>query len=189
MAFLDVMVSKTESSFKFSLYSKPSRSDHVIPWDSNHPRSTLRNILRNDLGRAIKNGSDDFEIQKGIDLITRRYRCNGYPSSFIRNARQSLNNRSKEKNKDRIYLSLSYHNERDTREIRNSLKKTGLHEFVSFSFTSRPLHRVLSPRDEIQCTRSSCVYCQRGDGHATCCYKGCVYLLHCLKCPSEGQAT
>ena len=50
---LDILVSIDGSIFSYTLFSKSARSAHVIPWDSCHPRSLLRNVLRNDMQSVL----------------------------------------------------------------------------------------------------------------------------------------
>lgn len=81
--YLDVKLNRSEDGFTYQLYSKSTHSGAVIPWSSQHPRSLLFNILKNEVRRATKNGSRPQEIQNGRNLITIRYAANGYSRRTI----------------------------------------------------------------------------------------------------------
>jgi hypothetical protein len=186
IAFLDLLLHLNGNRFAYSLYAKDSRSAHVIPWSSHHPRSFLRNIIRNEMKRAINNGSGPSEKARGIKLMEQRYRSNGYPHKVIRKAISEARRPSipKEAGYRKIYLSLPYRSERGVREIRQCLRKTSLNDFVCVNFISRPLHRILLRNGESQCLNKECVWCQREEGKCSCMTKFCVYLIRCRASPN-----
>jgi hypothetical protein len=186
LAFLDVMLHASGCLFTYTLHVKPSRSSHVIPWNSHHPRSLLRNIVCNEMRRAIRNGSGPSEIAQGVSLLEKKYLSNGYPISVIQNAirkaKQPL--KAKETGPRKLYLSLPYRSERSVREIRRCLNKTQLNDFIRVNFISKPLHRILLNNRESPCLQENCIWCKQEHGRRSCMSKFCVYLIKCIASPN-----
>ena len=114
LPFLDLSITVVNRKFTHTLYTKRCHSDCVIPWTSHHPIHMKLNVLRNELRRAERNGSNEAEKRKGMDLITNRYRRNGYPLQVIRHSRKSLlrslrrTDYRKTDNKRKVYVTLPF---------------------------------------------------------------------------------
>ena len=158
LPFLDLLISRCGDRFTFSLYSKPSHSNHVIPWTSHHARSILINALSNEFRRAISHGSDNDEMDKGIKLINSRYKANGYPSKILskclRRAKYPIPR--KEEKLSRSFLTLPFISEQQTRAIRSTLRKCGLQDYLTVSFSSRNIASFLKPRRKKTCPKENC---------------------------------
>ena len=158
----------------------------MIPWCSHHPRSMLRNFLRNEMKRAIRNGSGPTEVASGIQILKRRYLANGYPSHVISKAINEAKRTNIKAQKERkVRLFLPFNSEHDVRALRNGLRRTSLSEYLSLSFTSKPLHRMLSNNRENECLHPNCVFCANASKNDSCMTKMCVYSIQCRLCEAE----
>ena len=146
------------------------------------------NVIRNEMRRAVRNGSGPAEIARGLNFLEQRYLSNGYPIKVIRKAnreaKQSPRQRIKEPGSHKFYLSLPYRSERSVREIRQCLRKTHLNEYIRVNFVSKPLHRILLDNRESQCLYERCVWCKQEEGRRSCMTKSCVYIIRCKASPS-----
>ena len=86
LVYLDVTILKTANGIKTEIYQKDTDIDTILPYDSSHPRHTVKSIPFN-LARRIKTLTDDPETaeSKLLDLQARFLRC-GYPPGVVRTA-------------------------------------------------------------------------------------------------------
>ena len=83
--FLDVRVSR-HSNFKFgtSLYYKPSHTYQHLNFESHHPLSHKRSVVRSLVNRVNLLVSDECERVQEFQNVVRTLNVNGYPPRFIR---------------------------------------------------------------------------------------------------------
>ncbi|MEL7308687.1 MAG: hypothetical protein AAGK05_13000, partial [Pseudomonadota bacterium] len=188
LPYLDVKLKIGDKGNKFvtTLYQKPCHSNAVIPWSSHHPRHVKINILKNDIQRAIRNGSD-IDLQKeGVKHITSRYSANGYPTRLIRrtlyNARHHENSaETKVCKNNRVFISLPFLNDNAVREIKKTLHKCELSEHVGISFKSNTMSSILRKKEQFCC---NCVFCDKNTDKGNCRSKNVVYKIMCALCDS-----
>ena len=83
LPFLDVKVEKTEHGFSTGVYHKPTSTGRYLNFESNHPDSIKRGIVKC-LQHRVKNISTD-ERKKNSELskLTETMQRNGYPKGFL----------------------------------------------------------------------------------------------------------
>ena len=189
LPYLDVMVRRNIDCFSTTLYVKPSHSGSVIPWTSHHPRHLIINVLRNELRRAIRNGSGPEEKRQGTDIIKQRYLNFGYPNKVINNVLHQLRRqqpRRFETNEERkVFLTLPFISEQQSREVRRALKRCKMQDKLYISFKSRTLSSILCPRRDRICVNSSCIYCKYSSNANDCLTKFCIYFIRCNICSAS----
>ena len=139
-----------------------------------------KNILKNELRRAIRNGSDEEQKEIGIEAISTRYHAYGYPSRVIRRTLRNVrSDRVKSETQEKIFISLTFMNDNAVREIRRTLHKCNLNNHVCVSFKSRNLCSILRKSDERTC---KCKFCVKNIGKGSCYSKNVVYRIECTIC-------
>ncbi|CAF1540808.1 unnamed protein product, partial [Rotaria sordida] len=83
LPFLDVLLTNNNGILSTSVYHKPAAEPYVVPFASDHPRHTFRNIVRAALIRAIRYSStfEAFNTERRNIRLT--LLCNRYPSTYI----------------------------------------------------------------------------------------------------------
>ena len=81
--FLDVCIANQDGQLKTTVFHKPAAEPCILPFSSDHPRSTHRNIIYGGLVRAARYSSNvnDFDYERlkfELTLLT-----SGYPLPFI----------------------------------------------------------------------------------------------------------
>ena len=81
--FLDVCIENKDGQLKTTVFHKPAAEPCILPFSSDHPRSTHRNIIYGGLVRAARYSSnvEDFDCERlkfELTLLT-----SGYPLSFV----------------------------------------------------------------------------------------------------------
>ena len=182
LPFLDVLLSHHEDRFSYRLYVKPSHSGAVIPWDSHHPRSMIINILKNEMRRATRNGSGPLQIEEGRNIISKRYKANGYPEHAIKRAIFEVDNPLPPRPKPKKFLSLPFVGEKRAGEIKRILRKCGLSDILSVTFKSRTLSSIFRPHSPFLCFSRNCKYCSNSRNGDDCNQKFIVYFIECRQC-------
>ena len=137
-------------------YSKPSHSGSVVNWTSHHPRSLLINISKNEFRRAIRNSSNKHAEKKlSIHIILQRFQDNAYPHRIFKDALRSVRRndcRRRENLQKKHYLVLPFLSEKQTLNIKCTLFRTGLNDFLTVSLQYNLLSSILKPK---QCSLHS----------------------------------
>ena len=189
LPFLDVLVEVSEQQFTTTLYAKPSHSRSVIPWTSHHPRYQLINILKNELRRALRNGSGPMEKNRGVQLLKERYMNFGYPPAVFHSALKQVTSRNpprpqKPKPK-KLFLSLPFISELQVREVRRAVNKCGFQDKLCVSFKSRPTTSLLALHRGPLCTFPNCKFCASATNQEDCFIKQCIYFISCVTCSAS----
>jgi hypothetical protein len=144
LVFLDVTVLKTANGIKTQIYQKDTDIDTILPYDSSHPRHTVKSIPFN-LARRIKTLTDDAETAefKLLDPQDRFLRC-GYPPGVVRTAVNNACNlstkelRSQKSNKDKDQVLTFVHTYDETLPQLVPLIK----ETISRIYTGKGLRQI-----------------------------------------------
>ena len=69
--FLDLTVHIHQDSeeLQYELFIKPTSLGIFLNYNSGHPRSTIMNSARNEIVRALRNGSTELYKQRGVSKI------------------------------------------------------------------------------------------------------------------------
>lgn len=196
LPFLDVKLKIDDNTrkFKTTFYHKSCHSNAVIPWSSHHPRHVKINVLKNDIQRAIRNGSEMALQMDGVKTIASRYSANGYPPGLIQRTLRSAfrdggaRNRSKRSEtesevckSDKIFISLPFMKDNIAREIKKTLHKCELSDYVCISFKSNTMSSILRRKERFCC---DCIWCAKKSGSGSCRSKNVVYKIVCALCQS-----
>ena len=124
-----------------------THSGSVIPWTSHHPRRFLLSVLRNELKRAIHNGTGPKEEkERGIQLLRTRYLKYGYPpriiAKILNQVRSGPNKQLSNEPSKPVFLSLPIISERQVREVRSAIKRCGMNSNLCVCFKSRTLSSI-----------------------------------------------
>jgi hypothetical protein len=84
--FLDVLVTKTDSSLSTRVYRKPTHTGRYLNFDSNHPPYIKKGLIRSLQKRATVVCQGQQALQQEVTHLRRDFQNNGYPSSFIDSA-------------------------------------------------------------------------------------------------------
>ena len=83
LPYLDIEIYRTDSGFKTTVYNKPTDSGNYLPFSSNHPRHTRKNIPFS-LARRVRALTDDDEISlQKLDDLSTKLKDSGYPSGLV----------------------------------------------------------------------------------------------------------
>ena len=87
MPFMDVLFTRgEEDKLDRAVYRKPTHTGRCLSFDSHHPASVNRGIVRGFVNRAIKVCSDEESKKVEIEHIMGEMQGNGYPKKFIQKA-------------------------------------------------------------------------------------------------------
>lgn len=95
LAFLDVLITRTECRFKTSVYRKPTFTGQYLNFDSHHPYSVKHGIVRCLQHRAQTISSDSHTYHQEMTRLKNTLRRNNYPDSILST---KGNNRVREEN-------------------------------------------------------------------------------------------
>ena len=87
MPVMDVLFKRgEEDKLDRAVYRKPTHMGRCLSFDSHHPASVKRGIVRGFVNRAIKVCSDEESKKVEIEHIMGEMQGNGYPKKFIQKA-------------------------------------------------------------------------------------------------------
>ena len=189
--FLDLTIHLQENSDKpqFELFIKPTSLGIFLNYNSGHPRSTIMNSARNELLRAVRNGSTDEFKQRGVNKIKDMLLSNDFTPSVIERLTREIN-KDKPPNQTRLritqYLSLPYVNEYHKRKVYQILRQNDLLDKTKVSFyPDKKLGEILtrSALHPTPCNKQSASKCY--DCGDLCMQKNIAYKLTCNICNAK----
>ena len=83
LAFLDILITRTECGFKTSVYHKPTFTGQYLNFDSHHPYSVKHGIARCLQHRAQTISSDSHTYHQEMTRLRNTLRRNNYPDSIL----------------------------------------------------------------------------------------------------------
>ena len=85
IAFLDVLVKrKPDLSLDTTVFRKKTHTDQYLSFDSHHPESAKRSVLRSLFNRADSVPSNSVDREREKTHIQHALKLNNYPSKFVR---------------------------------------------------------------------------------------------------------
>ena len=81
--FLDVSVENDQGRLRTMVYHKPAAEPYIVPFASDHPRHTHRNVIKGALLRAARLCSDETDFDQERLDIELMLLLNGYPPRFV----------------------------------------------------------------------------------------------------------
>ena len=170
LAFLDVLIEKTDKGIKTSTYHKPTRTGHLTKFSSFSPLRYKRNLVNSLLHRSYSVCNSYSQIDTEFRFIKNTLLRNEYPSGFIDKCiRQFLNKKFAprtpfiQKNPSKYFLfklpylgNISHHVEKEFKEfIDKHLPDT----MLRFVHVTKNLKQQLHFKDpQPQLLRSNVVY-------------------------------
>ena len=192
--FLDVLITIENGNIDTDIYSKPTDTYNYVPFNSNHPRHSIRNIPFN-LARRIKGiVSDPNKLQGRFQDMADRLKTKKYPTKLIKgaiNRAMSLNRddiiktkvkiNSDNVNENKVFFIHTHNNAiinpsiqiKDLITTINQLLPTSAKKFTLLNATRR------SPN-----LRNLLMFSQKKTYLVKRCYKGCVFCSYLHEGPS-----
>ena len=86
LTYLDLVIYKSDTGIKTSVYNKDTDSGNYLPWTSSHPRHVKSNIPFN-LARRIRTlTDDDTRAQASMLDLSAKLKKGGYPPGLVGSA-------------------------------------------------------------------------------------------------------
>lgn len=175
LPFLDIMIYKKNTEIHTDIYKKPTDSTGLLPFNSKHPRHTIRNIPYN-LSRRINLIVSEESIKTNrLNELKTNLLIHGYPINLVNDAVNKKYNFSKnDKNTSKkLPLIFDYNNRFivTTQQIKRSIESLSNHKATKhilnnnipiLSFKSSPTilditkHKIPNIR---KCNRPRCKTC------------------------------
>ena len=181
LPFLDLMLNRLENGeFAFKLYIKDIHSGHCMPYSSHVPYRQKKGLLTSEFLRARRCSSNTTNTEESLEMISSRFRSNGYPTRMIQEAKRLSLQRFQHKNNgqknENVYLKLPFINQRTTNRIQQLVTNSGLPIRVTWS-NPKPLSLLLRKSSSVNCP-VDCVCNNRG----LCFKKNVIYEVQCQIC-------
>ena len=107
LPFLDVLVTRTEQGFRSSVYRKPTFTRQYLNFNSHHPYTVKKGIVRCWQHRAKTISSDTDAYQEEMISLRHNLHCNNYPER-ITSAPRNLDRRKKDNTRKLTMVCLPY---------------------------------------------------------------------------------
>ena len=132
--YLDTLITVSPTGmYSTELYFKPMASPIIIHFTSAQPMQAKLAVLRSELTRAKRRGSNDEAVARGIQKVTEIFRSNGYPLKIIKRTifqatkmHTGNSQRSKNKAEHMTYISLPFIDDDLSRKINAKVRSSGL---------------------------------------------------------------
>ncbi|XP_050515797.1 uncharacterized protein LOC126890693 [Diabrotica virgifera virgifera] len=163
--FLDLSISRLNDQFNFGIFRKPTQTDHVIHFSSNHPLSHKLAAFRSFIHRlfSIPMPTDSFNNE--LNIIKQIAVNNGYDPSIIvklirkRESRMLQNSALRQSSSSSpIYRSLPYHNPTLSEKIKRFVSNSSENIHISFKVGNTLGHFLTNTKDTIHYMNRSGVY-------------------------------
>ena len=105
--FLDVLVTRTEQGYRSSVYRKPTFTGHYLNFNSHHPYTVKKGIVRCLQHRAKTISSDTDAYQEEMISLRHNHHRNNYPER-ITPAPRNLNRRIEDNTRKLTTVCLPY---------------------------------------------------------------------------------
>ena len=84
LPFLDVLVKRDENgSLNTAVYRKPTHTDRLLDFDSYHPVTHKRSVVKTLHKRAQRVCSSNVDYRRECDYLKNVFKMNGYPASML----------------------------------------------------------------------------------------------------------
>ncbi|XP_044760166.1 uncharacterized protein LOC123317626 [Coccinella septempunctata] len=92
--FLDLTISRSEESFSYKIFHKPTQTDVLIHADSNHPRSHKMAAFHSFANRLLSVPMTEFDYEAELNIIQQLAQNNGYNPSIITSLIEKIKRRN-----------------------------------------------------------------------------------------------
>ena len=168
LPFLDVLVTHTEQGFRSSLYGKPTFTGQYLNFNSHHPYTVKKGIVRSRKHRAKAVSSDMDLYQEEMISLRHNFRRNIYPERKT-SAPRNLVRRREDDTRKLTTVCLLYIKDLAERIQRICSPYDIRTIFTSDSTLQRYLFRIKQPTEFIMIKNCACfIPCSCGKSE-TCC--------------------
>ncbi|XP_045470675.1 uncharacterized protein LOC123677962 [Harmonia axyridis] len=166
LPFLDLMIHKSDT-LEFSIYRKPTNTDNIIPFHSNHPYSHKFASFHSLFNRLFTVPLNNANFLNELNIIKQIAYNNGFPIHLInrlycRYVNKFSNHRLTQRNPQNKYFSLTYFGPISLKLKNILLKKlntNNISEFsISFKTSNNLKHSLVNSKDKIPMLDKSGVY-------------------------------
>ena len=201
--YLDTLIRVEEDgSFSTELYIKPMAAPIILPFDSAHAKTTKIAVLKSQITRAIRIGSDGPAKERGIDKMKRLFTLNGYPDKIIkehiriekkkhearrettREQQEQRRRQRKENRKRKTHIRLPFISDRVAAQVRRVTRNSGLPVEIAWTNGNTLKKQLTRSRlNPLPCPSGNrrCYSCHAGLKNK-CSTKNVVYELKCDQC-------
>ena len=177
--FLDLRVTRRNSSLATVFYRKSTHSGSYLHYTSHCPMIQKINIVKNETRRIIQNCTNRAEADPHLNQLRINLLKSGYPDQFIdkhMRIAQSTEPRARAKDEENTPLiAIPYISEAFTRIMKKELKRNNVEARVVVKGSGnlrQRYHRALNPP-------CNCDVCKLG---TPCCQRHVVYHAECKHC-------
>ncbi|KAK4884497.1 hypothetical protein RN001_000768 [Aquatica leii] len=166
LPFLDLYISINNNSFTYDIYRKPTTTDHVIPFDSNHPMSHKMAAFRFFFNRLFTTPLNQNNYNKELDTVFFIALKNNFPVRLIYNLYNKMSLKynislvtslSKINKPNKTYISIPFI--RNYENLINRFNKNSDHEFcISFTSPVSLKHTFCKLKDNVNKSQLSGIY-------------------------------
>lgn len=178
--FLDLTITKNDSELQFSIFHKPSSTDNIIPYYSNHPINHKLGAFHSLFHRLFNIPMNNSSFNKELSFISQLARNNDYPLHIINKIYFRFLNKHINKNllptvvtnKPIHYISLPYFGS-ISYSVKNTILKYNNNIHVSFKTHNNLKSYIVNNKDDIDVLQKSGVYklnCSHSDDLSKCDY-------------------
>lgn len=165
--FLDLTITKVQEHLEFSIYRKPTQTDHTIPHDSNHPFRYKIAAFNTYIHRLKSIPLSDSQFSTELNLIKQLAISNGYPPTLIANLLHKYNlkrqrnlafgSSSVEATAANSYFSLTYIGN-ISQKIANFIEKNSDNVSISFKPSNSTATSLINSKDRLSHLQKSGIY-------------------------------
>ena len=167
LPFLDTLVTRQPGgNVTLTVYKKPTHTDQYLNFASNHALATKMGIIRTLNNRAMLVTTEEEDLRKEQDSITRALGVCGYPSWATKVAPLPSSRNHDESDSDKLQVTLPYQ-QGLSEKLRRIFGKYNIRTAFRAANTIRS--SLVAPKDKI-------------DTLAVC---GAVYKIPCKDCPAS----
>lgn len=145
IAFLDTLVHRTpDSRFVTTVYRKPTHTDQYLAYDSHHPNSVKRGVVKCLFDRAARIVTKPSCTATEKQHVASALVSNGYPSSFIKRATKKKTSSTLDPAQHKATVVLPFVDS-ISRQLRRCLAKHGVRTVFQSGTTLR--NQLVRPKD------------------------------------------
>ena len=195
LPFLDFLIIRKDGFFQYHIYSKPTNSGTIIPFNSFICNTIKRGVVMGEIRRAIERSSSNDLILKSLELILLRFMHNGYTCTFLdrclqdcihrhyNNGNDNCNSNNHQTTKSNfIHIKTPYMGEYFHKKMITMLNQLNLRDKIRIYYTTNSLQKIFAPpKYSIQCEHD-CKFCKISDTQNICYMKNLIYVIKCTSC-------
>ncbi|XP_044752692.1 uncharacterized protein LOC123312368 isoform X1 [Coccinella septempunctata] len=162
LPFLDLIIERDNCSLNFDIFRKPTTTDSVIPFTSNHPYSQKFSSFHSMFHRLFNIPLSPSNFQKELSIIRQIAEGNGYPERAIeriyrRHMNRQLNKSLTDGIQQKTYRSLRFFGQISV-SIAKLFSAHTENTLITFKTVNTLAKHLINTKDKIPITQRSGVY-------------------------------